>query len=334
MPMHIHFCNPDIAEHPTGGNRYNAALRTAWPSNDTCTTGTAWPEAPAEADAWLVDSLLLRDDGLLEAWATGPPAVLTAHYLHLADPTQHDTPAAQEEADRLSLFGGYVAPSHFVKEQLSAHSIAPRRVVVGPPGLDHTFRTGRDAAGTALDPPAHLLSVANRFPNKQLIPCLHMLEDLRAVPWQWHVIGDETLDPGHAAAFREAVAASPVSDRVHVQGAASAQEVRAAYARADVVLCPSRFETSGMVAREALAAGVPVLGFRVGGLPETLGTLSDACLVPAGDFAVLRTRLHEVLTTPRLHTQLAWQAVRVSRGTPCWAETAWRIRQFVQQVAV
>lgn len=332
--MHIHFCNPDIAEHPTGGNRYNTALRTAWPPNDTLTTGTAWADAPAEADAWIVDSLLLRDDGLLDAWATGPPAMLVAHYLHLTDPNEADSRAAQEEADRLSLFGGYVAPSRFVKQQLSPHDIAPRRMVVAPPGLDHAFRTGRNAAETALVPPAHLLTVANRLPNKQLIPCLHMLEALRDVPWQWHVIGDETLDPEHAAAFREAVAASPVSDRVHVQGAASEQDVRAAYARADVVLCPSRFETSGMVAREALAAGVPVLGFRVGGLPETLGALSATCLVPAGDFAALRMRLQEVLTTPRLHTQIAWQAVRVSRGTPCWVETAWRIRQFVQQVAV
>lgn len=330
--MHIHFCDPDIAEHPTGGNRYNDALRAAWPAADTLTSDTSWDDAPTESDAWIVDSLLLRDDELLDAWTTGPPAVLVAHYLHLADPNEADSAAAQEEADRLSLFGGYVAPSHFVKEQLGSHGIAPSRIVVAPPGLDHAFRTGRNAAGTALNPPAHLVSVANRLPNKQLIPCLHMLDDLREEPWQWHVIGDETLDPEHAAAFREAVAASPVSDRVHVQGAASAQEVRAAYARADVVLCPSRFETSGMVAREALAAGVPVLGFRVGGLPETLGALADACLVPAGDFASLRVRLHEVLTTPCVHTQLAWQAVRVSRGAPCWAETAWRIRQFIERI--
>jgi hypothetical protein len=332
--MHIHFCDPDIAEHPTGGNRYNEAVRASWPARDTLTTGTAWADAPPEADAWIVDSLLLRNEGLLDAWSVGPPAILTAHYLHLADPNETDSPAAQTEADRLPFFEGYVAPSHFVKQQLSTHGVAPPRVVVAPPGLDRAFRTGRDAAVQALHPPVRLLSVANRLPNKQLIPCLHMLEDLEDEPWQWQVIGDETLDPEHAAAFREAVAASPVSDRVHVRGAACAQEVRAAYARADVVLCPSRFETSGMVAREALAAGVPVLGFRVGGLPETLGALSDACLVPAGNFVSLRIRLQEVLTTPRLHTQLAWQAVRVSRSTPCWAETACRIRQFVQQVAV
>lgn len=331
--MHIHFCNPDITTHPTGGNRYNDAVRTAWSAADTLTSGTSWDAAPTDADAWLIDSLLIRDDDLLSAWATGPPAVLTTHYLHLADPTQQGTPAAQEEANRLSLFAGYVAPSHFVREKLNSYGIEPARTVVAPPGLRHTFRTGRDAAVQDPHPPTRLLSVANRLPNKQLIPCLHMLEGMQDLSWQWRVIGDETLDPEHAVAFREAVSKSSVSDRVNVQGTASSEAVRAAYTRADVVVCPSRFETSGMVAREALAAGVPVLGFRVGGLPETLGTLADACLVPAGDFGALRTRLKEVLSTPRRHAQLAWQAVRVSRGIPCWAETAWRIRQFVQQVA-
>ena len=34
------------------------------------------------------------------------------------------------------------------------------------------------------------------------------------------------------------------------------------------VLIPSRDETSSLVAREALAAGTPVIGFRVGALPD------------------------------------------------------------------
>ena len=331
--MHLHLCNPDITAHPTGGNRYNDAVKDAWPAADTLSSGTSWREASPNADAWLVDSLLTRSDGLLNACNAGPPAVLTAHYLHLVDPNEADSPPAQEEARRLPLFAGYVTPSHYVKERLSAHGIEPARIVVAPPGLHHTFRTGRNAAVKALHPPAHLLSVANRLPNKQLIPCLHMLEAMHDVPWHWTVIGDETLDPEHAAAFRNAVDDSPVSDRVQIQGAASIETVRAAYTRADVVLCPSRFETSGMVAREALAAGVPVLGFQVGGLPETLGALADPCLAPAGDFNALRSRLQDVLTTPRRHRQLAWQAVRTSRGIPCWSETACRIRQFVQHVA-
>lgn len=331
--MTIHFCDPDIARLPTGGNRYNAAVRTAWSAHDTCTTSTSWAEAARAADAWIVDSLLVRDDGLLDAWAAGPPAVLMAHYLHLADPNESDTAAAREEADRLSLFAGYVAPSQAVKQALCAHGAAPRDVVVAPPGLHRTFRTGRDAREPALHTPPRLLSVANRLPNKQLLPCLYMLERMADVPWQWTVIGDETLDPDYAATFAKAVAASPVADRITVHGAASSETVRAAYARTDVVLCPSRFETSGMVAREALAAGVPVLGFQVGGLPETLGPLAEAGLVPAGDFQALRIRLRAVLTEPRLHTQMAWQAVRASRGAPCWAETACRIRQLVQLVA-
>lgn len=330
--MTIHFCDPDIAAHPTGGNRYNESIRDVWPPSDTLTTGIAWSETPNDADVWVVDSLLVDDDGLLDAWAQGPPAVLMVHYLHLVDPSQMTSDQANKEAERLSLFSGYVAPSHFVSTQLASQGIAPDRIVVAPPGLSRIYRQGTPSQGPALRSATHLLSVANRLPNKQLIPCLHMLEELYDLPWTWTVIGDETLDPEHATAFREAVAQSAVADRVQVHGAQSAEAVRAAYKSADILLCPSRFETSSMVAREALAAGVPVLGFRGGGLPETLGETAGLGLVPAGDIAALRTRLHTVLTTPHLYNQMRWRAVRASRGVPCWTETALRIRLFVQQL--
>ena len=57
----------------------------------------------------------------------------------------------------------------------------------------------------------------------------------------------------------------------------------AAYAAADLVVLPSRHETYGMVATEALARGVPVLASDVGGVREALGTPLPGLLVPADD---------------------------------------------------
>ncbi len=42
------------------------------------------------------------------------------------------------------------------------------------------------------------------------------------------------------------------------------------YSAADIVVCPSRMETFGRVAVEAAAAGIPVIGACVGGLPEII----------------------------------------------------------------
>ena len=51
----------------------------------------------------------------------------------------------------------------------------------------------------------------------------------------------------------------------------------------DVFLMPSRCEAFGLSAIEALAAGVPVVGFDVYGLNEAVGNCQNSILVPCGD---------------------------------------------------
>jgi glycosyltransferase involved in cell wall biosynthesis len=53
------------------------------------------------------------------------------------------------------------------------------------------------------------------------------------------------------------------------------------------VVCPSRYESFGMVALEANAAGKPVLGFSVGGLAELIRHEENGWLVPPGNLVGL-----------------------------------------------
>jgi glycosyltransferase involved in cell wall biosynthesis len=55
------------------------------------------------------------------------------------------------------------------------------------------------------------------------------------------------------------------------------------YADADVFVFPSPTETCGLVALEALASGVPVVGAAAGGIPESLRHGLTGLLVPAGE---------------------------------------------------
>ena len=67
-----------------------------------------------------------------------------------------------------------------------------------------------------------------------------------------------------------------IADRVVVRRARSPHDdLRAAYAGADVLVLPSRAETYGMVVTEALAHGLPVIASAVGGVPEALGHGDD-----------------------------------------------------------
>jgi glycosyltransferase involved in cell wall biosynthesis len=68
---------------------------------------------------------------------------------------------------------------------------------------------------------------------------------------------------------RESLEALPGSERVRFLGH---RECAASYLSAfDLLVVPSRYEAFGLVALEAMLAGVPVIASDVGGLPEVLG---------------------------------------------------------------
>lgn len=73
--------------------------------------------------------------------------------------------------------------------------------------------------------------------------------------------------------------------------------IRDALRRARAVVLPSRAESLPYVALEAIAAGVPLIATRVGGLPEIFGADADR-LVPPGDVVALAEAMRRHLLDP------------------------------------
>lgn len=67
---------------------------------------------------------------------------------------------------------------------------------------------------------------------------------------------------------------------------------RQAFARGRVMVVPSRAESMPYIVLEAIAAGLPLIATRVGGIPEILGAESDR-LVPPGDAAPLAAAMKQ-----------------------------------------
>jgi glycosyltransferase involved in cell wall biosynthesis len=91
------------------------------------------------------------------------------------------------------------------------------------------------------------------------------------------------------AARRDALG---LGDRVVFLG--PLDDVAGLLAAADVAVMPSLHEGLGVAALEAMAAGVPVVASRVGGLPELVGADAAGVLVPPGDAAALAAALRRL----------------------------------------
>lgn len=98
---------------------------------------------------------------------------------------------------------------------------------------------------------------------------------------------------------------------VGLPGQLSPGALRAAYATADVVAQPSHREGFGLVAAEALAAGVPVVATDSGGARDIL---EAPHLVPVGDVEALAARLAAVAADPEAaRAEAAASAPRIRR---------------------
>ena len=101
----------------------------------------------------------------------------------------------------------------------------------------------------------------------------------------------------------------PLRDRVPgARGFVPPAELGPYYERAAVVVCPSRREGYGVVAREAMAHARPVVATAVGGLTDAVEDGVTGLLVPARDPAALRAALARLLGDAELRSRLGTAA--------------------------
>ena len=215
-----------------------------------------------------------------------------------------------------------IAASQTLADDLvRSHRLPADKICVVEPGSDlpidgsviRDLRLGRRIA---------LLSVANWLPNKGV---LELLEAVAAVPADHatlHLAGRADVDRRYTARVRSRLTAPDLAERVVVHGAVAREQVASLYANADVFVLPSYAETYGTVYGEALAAGLPTVGWRSGNLPNLVADGREGCLVPPGDVAGLSEVLRRLSTDDEWRTELTAAARRRGQLLPTWDDAA------------
>jgi glycosyltransferase involved in cell wall biosynthesis len=167
-----------------------------------------------------------------------------------------------------------------------------------------------------------LLSVANWLPNKGILELLEAVATLPPCAATLHLVGDDRADPTYTARVRARLARPDLAERVVVHGPVPLDTVAALYAAADAFVLPSVREPYGTVYGEAMAAGLPVLGWRAGNLPHLAEDGREGLLAPPGDIRALAAALARLADDEPLRRRLGAAARQRALTRPTWDESA------------
>lgn len=322
----------------TGGHLYHRRMAEAAPRHDArleLVSVGRW-RAPAaggdrpDPDVVLIDSLAATRLAL-RGWSRrgGRPGPPLAAVLHQPPGGVDGGPLrrwAQAPLDR-SLYRRcrllLAASAALRDEVVHRHGLPPERVVVVPPGCDVAGRPRR-ATGADLRRGRRvaLLSVANWAPHKGVLDLLAALARLPDGDATLHLAGRDDVEARYTRRVRARLAAPDLTGRVVVHGPLASERVAALYAGADVFVLPSYRESYGTVYGEALAAGLPVVGWRAGNLPHLATDGVEGVLVAPGDVAGLAAVLARLAHDDGWRSRLAAGARGRGATLPRWDDTA------------
>jgi glycosyltransferase involved in cell wall biosynthesis len=171
------------------------------------------------------------------------------------------------------------------------------RIFVQPLGMS-------DAGEVSSEPSVvgrEVLFVGRLEPRKGIDVLLDAIpEVLKRYPdASFRIVGDDTLfgsaGKTYKQSFLESEAGRRHSPNVHFEGRLDDDALRAAYARCDLFVAPSRFESFGLVFLEAMRAGKPVIGCDAGGMPEIIEQGINGLVVPVDDSRALAQAIIQLL---------------------------------------
>jgi 2-deoxystreptamine N-acetyl-D-glucosaminyltransferase/2-deoxystreptamine glucosyltransferase len=246
-------------------------------------------QIPALLVAWLAPRLLRR------------PLIVTVHCSRLAvytptswvDRLQHSVARWLERRTIANAFAimtltrrtGDLLARHARQVEIVPDVVDTTLFAPPPPEAVTAFRERHGLRGRTI---GFVGRIAKEKGWTHLIP---LAMALREQGCQLLVVGDGT----QGNRLRRAIKAADLSDTVTVTGFIPNHEVPVAMAACRVIVMPSVYEEFGGASIEALAIGVPVVAFAVGGLQEILHKVTPQLLVTPEDTRALISTVKEVL---------------------------------------
>jgi glycosyltransferase involved in cell wall biosynthesis len=191
-----------------------------------------------------------------------------------------------------------VAVSAWVRDLLLANDVPPAKIVLSRQGLGYAAPRPRvPASGAAARGLAVRSVILTRLdPAKGVHVVLEALRSAPDLPLTLDVYG--VAQDARQERYGERLRRLACDDaRVRFLPSLATGDVVSALAGYDVLLAPSQgLETGPLVVLEAFAAGIPVIGSRLGGIAERVRPEVDGLLVEASSVGAWRLALQRITT--------------------------------------
>lgn len=252
--------------------------------------------------------------------------------LHDLIPLVFDDPTLATVRRRFERFGpryrharAVVAVSrHAADEAIRLLGLRPEQIEVIHHGVGREFVP---AGGGPADPP-YLSVVAEYSRRKGFDLAFEVIAALAEDGYPHRLVVAGRVQEWLRPEFDQVVSAARRPDRIDFQG--FVPDLPAVYQGSTVHLMTSRYEGFGFPALEAMACGIPVVGFANSSIPEVIG--DAGILVPDGDVQAMVAAVRRVLDEPHLREELA-AAGRERARLFCWQRSAERHAELYSAVA-
>jgi glycosyltransferase involved in cell wall biosynthesis len=202
-----------------------------------------------------------------------------------------------------------------------------------PPGRDVATEVGPSPGDLRRGRGASFLCVGNWVERKGILSLLEAFAGIDYTAGTLHLVGRTAVEPAYARRVWARLARSDMVDRVVVHGAVSIADVAAMYQAADAFVLPSLKEPFGTVYGEAMAFGLPVVGWRAGNLPYLATHEREGLLVEPGDTPGLTGALQRLADDAVLRARLGASAKERAMQRPTWDDVAGMFFTHAREVA-
>jgi glycosyltransferase involved in cell wall biosynthesis len=317
----------------TGGYLYHRRLAEAAPRFDVEMSFVSFPERPfplsalagrevmaraSHADVIVIDSIAA---GFAACWLRVGESPVVGMLHQGPGGIDHGWVRTRLQAwlDRLAynrMRALLVASASLAVEMEGIH----RDIRVVAPGRDAATTVGPEVADLRRGRQVAFLCVGNWIAHKGIVELLDAFEMLPERAATLHLVGDNAVNPRYTARVGRRL--HRLGGRVVVHGVVPKERVAALYRDADVFVMPSHKETYGTVYGEAMAAGLPVVGWRAGNLPYLAEHAREGLILAPGDLRALAAAMLRLSEDRALRVAMGDAARARAATLPTWEQTA------------